>query len=492
MKLSELLPHEGITSNISPAAVEVFGVSVHTKKIKKGDLFIAHRGTRTNPLSLADEILSHGAAAILTERGAEIPPSLALPVFFADDLMQAERCIFDTLCGHPARALRLFAVTGTNGKTTVSKILSHLFNASGIACGYIGTLGASFGNEELNTEESTLTTPTPDVLYPLLKEMKDRGAGAVVMEVSSHALALGRVADLRFACAVFTNLTEDHLDFHKDMESYYLTKRSLFLQSGLAIVNADDEHGERLLSFLTEQGRRACSVGVMADADYCLSELYENGLHSTKYLYRAPYTEFFVEYPLYGAFNAYNTLLAVTAALEAGLCPEEIRRALATVPRPKGRAELLPLSLPFTVIIDYAHTPDAMENIIKATRRLTRGRLFVLFGAGGDREKEKRPLMGRIAEALADFAVLTADNPRTERIEDIFADILSGMRHPDRYTVIPDRATAICYALDRLQTDDTLLLLGKGHEEYVLQGTQYVPFSERDIVERHLKGKGLL
>ncbi|MBQ9736568.1 MAG: UDP-N-acetylmuramoyl-L-alanyl-D-glutamate--2,6-diaminopimelate ligase [Clostridia bacterium] len=492
MKLSTLFPPEGISGTIAPDAVEVFGASVHTDKIKTGDLFIAKRGAHTDPLSLLDTVVERGAAAILTARGTEIPATLPLPVFFAEDLAGASCHVFDALYGYPARSLRLFAVTGTNGKTTVAQILSHLFSASGVPCGYIGTLGASLEGVTLDTAGGTMTTPEPDALFPLLCKMKQRGALAVVMEVSSHALALGRVKTLAFESAIFTNLTEDHLDFHKDMESYYLAKQALFSQSELAVVNVDDAYGERLAAHLADRGGRVCRVGAIQAADYRLSEWYENGLESTKYLYCSPYNEFFVEYPLYGAFNAYNTLLAVTAAIKAGLCPEEIRHALLSLPKPRGRAEVLSLPLPFTVIIDYAHTPDAMEKVIRATRRQTRGKLFVLFGAGGDREKEKRPFMGRIAEELADFAVVSTDNPRSEAREDIFADILSGMSHPDKYTVIPDRAAAICWTLDRMQEDDVLLLLGKGHEEYLIEDGQSVPFSERTVIENYVKRKRLL
>ncbi len=486
MRLSDLLPQTGIRSNHSPEAITVCGVSDHTGRLEKGMLFIAKQGRRTNAVELLQEIEEKGAAAILLAEGAVLPRETDVPCFYASDLPEAEAEIWERYYGNPASKLRIFGVTGTNGKTGTAEFLAHILNESGIPTAYIGTLGTCFKGETLSAESDTMTTPIPSILYRHLRWLLDRGAEAVVMEVSSHAASQGRVRRLCFESLLFTNLTEDHLDYHKTMEAYYLAKRSLFRQARLAIVNRDDDYGERLLSELSIEKR---SIAVIEDADYTVRDLHENGYKSTHYTCVSSFGELPVSYPFFGAFQVYNTLLAIAAALCAGVCPEQVRWALLTLNAPKGRLEVLPTPKGFTVIVDYAHTPDAFEAAIKTVKRRARGRLFVLFGAGGEREQEKRPKMGRIAVALSDHAFITEDNPRSEDPSKIIDDILSGIEAKGSYTVIPDRKQAIERALDTLKAGDTLLLLGKGHEEYIIRGEEKLPFSERQIVHDYLKKK---
>lgn len=486
MRLSDLLPQTGITSSFSPETITVCGVSDHTTGLKQGMLFIAKQGGRTNAANLLQEIEERGAAAILLKEGAVLPRETDIPCFYASDLLEAEAEIWERYYGDPASRLRIFGVTGTNGKTGTAEFLTHILNKSGIPTAYIGTLGTRFKGETLSDVCDTMTTPIPSTLYRHLRRLLDSGAEAVVMEVSSHAASQGRVRRLCFESLLFTNLTEDHLDYHKSMEAYYLAKRSLFGQARLAIVNKDDDYGERLLSELSIEKR---SIAVIESADYTAIDLHENGYESTHYTCVSSFGELPVSYPFFGAFQVYNTLLAIAAALCAGVCPEEVRQALLTLKAPKGRLEVLPTLKNYTVIVDYAHTPDAFEAAIKSVKRRARGRLFVLFGAGGEREQEKRPKMGEIAVALADHAFITEDNPRGEDPSKIISDILSGIKAKSNYTVIPDRKQAIETALDTLKAGDTLLLLGKGHEEYIIRGEKRQPFSERQIVHDYFEKK---
>ena len=486
MKLSDLLPQKGIYSTFSSEKITVSGVCEHTKDLKSGMLFIAKKGEKTDATALLDEIEEKGAAALLLAMGSSLPRETALPCFYAQDLATTEAKIWERYYGDPARKLRIFGVTGTNGKTSTAEFLAHILNESDIPTAYIGTLGIHFGEIVIDTAEDTMTTPPPSVLYKGLRKLVDLGARALVMELSSHAASKKRIPLLEFESIIFTNLSEDHLDYHGTMESYFLAKKSLFAQTRLAIINKDDDYGERLLSELPIE---KLSVAIIEDADYTATDLHENGCESTQYTCVSPFGEAPVFYPFFGAFHVYNTLLAIAAAFSAGLCAEEIRKALFTLKPPKGRLEVLPTGEDYTVIVDYAHTPAAMESAIKAVKQKTRGRLFVLFGAGGEREREKRPKMGRIATSLASHVFITEDNPRNEDPSRIFADILSGIKDRENYSVIPYRVLAIQAALDVLKEGDTLLLLGKGHEEYFLTEKGKIPFSERTIVYEYLKKK---
>ena len=484
MRLSDLLPKEGVFGEYDPSLITVSGVCTHTEKLQKGMLFIAKRGARTDATKLLDKIEEKGAGALLLEENTTLCRETKIPCFYAKNITLTEAKIWERYYGDPAKNLRIFGVTGTNGKTSTAEFLTHIFNTAGIPTAYIGTLGTRFKDTVIASGD-TMTTPPAEALYRTLRELVDLGARALVMEVSSHAASQGRVALLNFESLLFTNLTEDHLDYHGSMENYFIAKRSLFAQAKLAIINKDDDYGQRLLAEFPVKR----SIAVIEDADYTVSDLHENGYESTQYSCVSPSGVFSVSYPFFGSFHVYNTLLATAAALSAGACFEDVRRALSTLKAPKGRLEVLPLNKEYTVIIDYAHTPDAMACAIKSVRRLTRGRLFVVFGAGGEREREKQPQMGHIAVSLATHVFLTEDNPRGEAQAQIFSDILLGIKNNDNYSVIENRADAIRTALDSLVDGDTLLLLGKGHEEYLLIGEEKRFFSEREIVYEHLKEK---
>ena len=486
MKLSDLFFECETEGSEDPKEIEITGVCDHTDDLEEGMLFIAFAGAHTDPLSRLDEIEAKKAAAILLSSEAHRPRKTAIPCFFTKKPEEVLSKIWSRYFKGAERNLRIFGVTGTNGKTSTALILTHLLNVGGIPTAYIGTLGTEFGGKRLFDREDGMTTPSAHRLHERLSALSRMGALAVVLEASSHAIHQKRTAALRFEAAIFTNLTEDHLDYHKTMENYFSCKKALFDQADFAVVNLDDDYGARLFNELSCQ---KASVAVIENADYTATDLHENGLEGTEYQCCTPFGTFAVSYPLFGAFNVYNTLSAIALAVHAGLCPAEIQKGLFTLSKPKGRLEKLPLDEEYSVIIDYAHTPDAMKEAIKAVRRVTQGRLFVLFGAGGDREREKRSEMGRIACALADRVFITEDNPREEAQDGIFRDILQSAKEFSNYTVIKDRKTAIITAQDGLQRGDTLLLLGKGHEEYMIYGREKIPFSEKDIIIGHAREK---
>ncbi len=478
MKLSDLIP-EACSLPASHRSIRIDGISDHTDRIKQGDLFICRKGNHFDPTYLLPIAERKGAVAILAEEGASLP-SMKIPCVYVKNIRRAEANAWRRLYGCPEQGISLIGITGTNGKTSTAMVLSHILTSSDISCGYIGTLGVMLNGHPL-TRFSTdgMTTPPPSLLYPILRHFKEEGVQAVVMEVSSHGLAQERVHGLRFDYALFTNLTEDHLDYHGTFESYFETKKKLFQQADHAVINLDDPYGKRLFE-QASCAKTAC--GVLESASYHVEDLYETEQEGTKYTCCFPAGRFAVHYPLQGAFNVYNTLLAVTTALLFGLCPEQIRPPLLRLPSIPGRMERLKLDAPFSVIIDYAHTPDAMEQVLRSARKITVGKVFVLFGAGGDREREKRGKMGRVAENNADFCFITSDNTRTESPRAILSDILSGMPKKEKRRVISDRRLAIITALSCLKRGDTLLLLGKGHEEYLITKDGKQPFSEKDIV----------
>jgi len=490
LKLSELLYQDEYRSNSDAHKIEIADLCIHTARMQRGDAFLISVGEKFNPLDHLSEMEDAGVAAIILEDGAELPRKTSIPCFYVPDIRLASSVMASRFYGNVHRSLTLIGITGTNGKTSTARILTHILGASGVRTGYIGTLGVYDGEILLEEYcEGEMTTPTPKALFQALSAFAERGITHVVMEISSHALEQKRIAPLHFALGIFTNLSEEHLDYHKTMENYYMAKRKLFAVCEHALINMDDAYGERL--YLEHRGKKS-SFGIINDADFRLTDLYENGTLGTQYTCMVPHAEFSVQTPLVGGFNLYNSLAAASAAILLDLCPAQITNALASLPQICGRMERLDLGCfdaPFSVFIDYAHTPDAIEQSLRCARSFTRGRLLVLMGAGGDREREKRAKMGACAEKFADFVFVTSDNSRSEEPSAIIRDIVSGMRHADKRCIIPDRATAIRVALAMAKKDDTVLLLGKGHEEYIIEKSQKKHFSERAIVFAYLEGK---
>ena len=473
MRLNQLLAGVALTERRA-GDVECSGICYDTRTMEPGCLFVALPGYKTDGHKYIAQALEQGAAAVLCQH----PPEGEGPWLVTPDARAALAAVSANWFGHPARDLTLLAVTGTNGKTTTTYLLKAMLEGVlGARVGLIGTNQNMVGEEVLPAHR---TTPESYEVQQLLREMADAGCTHVVMEASSHALVLHRLDGLRFRAGIFTNLTQDHLDFHGTMEAYRDAKGLLFRQSDTAVLNLDDEAGRYFartvaVPRLTYSERRdeadLTAKNLRLFPDRVEFEAVAAGAISR------------VRLPIPGGFTVYNALGVLTCGLALGLPLADCADALAKAPGVKGRIEVVPVPADFAVIIDYAHTPDALENILTTVRDFTAGRVICLFGCGGDRDRTKRPQMGAIAGSLADVAVVTSDNPRTEEPEAIIRDILPGLEGTAAEVVVePDRRAAIRRALSLAKPDDTVVLAGKGHETYQEVGTRVLHLDEREEV----------
>ncbi|HJU64336.1 MAG TPA: UDP-N-acetylmuramoyl-L-alanyl-D-glutamate--2,6-diaminopimelate ligase [Gemmatimonadaceae bacterium] len=452
----------------------VSGLAEDSRLIAPGALFIAVRGSERDGHEYLGDAQARGAAAAIVEEEHRT----TLPSLVVRDGRLAAALSAGAFYGHPAQSLQLIAVTGTNGKTTTAGILRHLLDESGAArSASIGTLGVLLGSQgETMPGGSGLTTPGPVELQRVLRALVDRGVRAAAMEVSSHSLDQRRVEGLAFAAAVFTNLTHDHLDYHTTMQAYFAAKARLIAHlkpAGVAVVNADDAAWNAL-----PEAPRRVTFGVASPADVSALGVRSGPRGSDLTLVLGDQRHE-LRLPLIGDFNVANALGAGAAAWALGMSGQEVAARLATVPQVPGRLEILHEGP--TVLRDYAHTPDALERALRAIRPFARRKLTVVFGCGGDRDRGKRPVMGAIAAKLADYAILTSDNPRTEDPERILDEIEEGM-NGSRHERVEDRRSAIARAIELSGPDDIVLLAGKGHETYQIRGDTRYPFDEREIV----------
>ena len=472
--LRSRLEQEGLLVRWPAGAPEaVATVSTDSRRVEPGALFAAYRGTVSDGHLYVAEACRSGASLALVEHEVGDAP---LPQAIVRDGRAAAAAAAALCYGDPGGAMELLAVTGTNGKTTTVHLLRHLFGDR-VPAGSIGTLGAIDGQGGVLPGSGSLTTPGPVELQAALAALRDSGVRTVAMEVSSHSLDQDRVARLRFRAAVFTNLTRDHLDYHGDAASYLAAKCKLdeyLSPGGFQIVNADDP----AWGALPPRAERL-SFGIALPADVRAADVEGDG-GGMRFTLAARGATARASVPLPGRFNVENALGAAAAAIALGRCVGEVAGRLASAPQVPGRMERL-CETPCVVVRDFAHTPDALERVLGALRPLTRGRLLVLFGAGGDRDRGKRPLMGAIAARDADLSIVTSDNPRTEDPDRILDDIEAGMG-PTPHLRIVDRRAAILRALSIARPDDLLLLAGKGHETYQVVGHEYLPFDEREIV----------
>ncbi len=475
MKLNQLLEGVELTERKLPQDVQITSVSYDTRTLQPGALFVALSGYKTDGHLYIREALNKGAAAVL----CQVIPDGEGPWLCCENPRQALAVVAANWFGHPGRDMTLFAVTGTNGKTTTTYLLKEVLERCAQAkVGLIGTNRNMIGKESLL---AVRTTPESWEVQELLAKMRDSGCTHVVMEVSSHALILHRVETLQFKAAIFTNLTEDHLDFHGTMGEYRRAKGLLFSQTDLAVLNLDDEAGrhysETVVCAQFTYSENKNEADLTAKNLRLFPDRVEFEALTTGALSR-------VRLPIPGGFSIYNALGVIACALGIGLPLVEAAGALAHVKGVKGRVEVVPVPAPYTVLIDYAHTPDALENILTTVRPLARNRVICLFGCGGDRDRSKRAIMGAIAAELADYVIVTSDNPRTEPPEAIIADILKGMECAKTpYTVENDRRKAIRMALAMGQSGDVILLAGKGHETYQEIGGQKIHLDEREEIE---------
>lgn len=472
MLLSQLLERVELLSPCPPA--EVAGITGDSRKVSTGDVFVCMPGVRVDGHAYARAAAAAGAAAIVAERDTGLPNQV---------LVRDSRAAYSLMCaaffGYPADRLPIIGVTGTNGKTTTCFVLKEILEHAGFRTGLIGTVWNMIGSKRL---KSSLTTPDAFELQSLFAEMLREGCAYCVMEVSSQALAQGRVAGVAFRCAAFTNLSEDHLDYHHNIENYLAAKQILFTQTASAVVNLDDDYAPEILAACKSQ---ATTFSTQRDeADFTAKSIRATQ-RSVEYVLVGKNLIGRVHFPVPGLFSVYNSMCASVCALELGVGLDTVIQAVSASAGVPGRMEVLKTDTPFTVIIDYAHTPDGLDKVLGELRSSVRGKLIAVFGCGGDRDKKKRPIMGKIAFRRSDVMIVTSDNPRTEDPGSIIADIVAGIDvNADKPQVIieADRTRAIAAALRMAGPGDAVVLAGKGHETYQILNSGTIDYDEREKV----------
>ena len=478
MKLAQLLSDIRVLKTNVDLHTEVENIVYDSRKVTPGSLFVAVSGFVTDGNKYIPMALEKGAVAVVTAT----EPCGDVPYVLVESDRRALAQLGANFFGHPARSMQMIGITGTNGKTSSTLLLKHILEVTrGAKVGLIGTMANMIGEEIVPTER---TTPESFDLQALFARMRDAGCSYVIMEVSSHAISLERVSGLEFAVGAFTNLTEDHLDFHKTMENYCDAKAQLFANSQKCVANCDDPWYSRICAqaktpVLSTSAKKA--AGLYAKN----AKLLSDGVSFTAVF---DGQEQQITLPIPGNFTVYNALTVLGCALQLGIGLQESAEALKTAQGVKGRVEVVPTpDKPYTVLVDYAHTPDGLENVLSSVKDFCKGRLIAVFGCGGDRDPIKRPIMGKIGVQIADIAIITSDNPRTEEPMAIIEDILAGVKGFQNYEVIENRPAAIRHAMDIAQKDDIIVLAGKGHETYQeIHGIKH-HLDEREVVAAYLE-----
>lgn len=481
MKLIDIL--KGVKCEIKgDPNIDISGVCYDSRKAKKKYLFIAIKGFKTDGIFYVEEAIKNGAVAVVADR--EIKEYPGITTVLVEDARATMAKIASNFYNNPTSKLTLIGVTGTNGKTSVTYMLKAILERQNNKVGLVGTIQNMIGDEVI---PSVHTTPESLDLQELFSIMVNKGVKYVVMEVSSHSLALNRVDECEFDIAIFTNLSQDHLDFHQNMEEYAKTKSKLFKMAKRAsVINIDDKYS----SMMIESSKAKVLTYGIEDFAYVMAKDIRNSLDGVKFKVQIEDKKEEMSLKIPGLFNVYNALAAITVADFLGISLRSVREALSQV-TVKGRFEPVETGKDFYVFIDYAHTPDGIQNIMEALKEYKTGRKILLFGAGGDRDKTKRPLMGEVAGKYADFCILTSDNPRSEDPREIILQIEEGIKKTNcPYVVIENRKEAIRYALTNAQKDDVIILAGKGHETYQIIGNKVIPFDEREIVKEILSEGG--
>ncbi|MBI5231995.1 MAG: UDP-N-acetylmuramoyl-L-alanyl-D-glutamate--2,6-diaminopimelate ligase [Coriobacteriales bacterium] len=458
--------------------VDVTGVAYRSSAVEPGHVFVCVPGFSHDGHSYAADAVARGAAALIVQRPL---PELAVPQFQVEDARSALAIVSDAYHDHPSRSLKVVGITGTNGKTTSVYLVDSILRQAGLKTGFVGTVETRIGDER---QPAGRTTPESADISALLAKMRDEGVAAVTMEVSSHAIDLHRADAIRFACVAFTNLTQDHLDYHHTLEEYYSVKKRLFthFDVGARVSNVDDPLGRDLAHTVADTLKigRAEEADVRAIDEDCDSA-------GTTFTMITPKGDRRLRIPLPGAYNVSNALLAAGCALQLGIDLEHIGAGLESAPQVPGRLERVDCGQDFTVFVDYAHTPDSLEKAAQAVRAVTSGRTVVVFGCGGDRDPEKRALMGRAAGENADLTIVTSDNPRSEDPVGIILQIEDGLRGTGaRYEVEVDRRSAIARAFACAGRGDSVLIAGKGHEDYQIFADRTIHFDDREVAREVL------
>lgn len=486
MKLQELLSHLQPLTPFTGENPEITSIENDNRKVQNGSLFICIKGYTVDGHDFAEAAAASGAVAVLAER----PLELAVPVILVKNTSRAMAVLADAFYGQPTKKLQLIGITGTNGKTTTSHLIEKILADAGKKTGLIGTMYTKIGSEKFETKN---TTPESLTLQKTFKQMTEAGVESAVMEVSSHALDMGRVHGCDYDIAVFTNLTQDHLDYHHTMEDYKRAKSLLFSQLGntydlrhpkFAILNADDEASEL---YQKSTAAHIITYGIDRTADINAVNIRMTAA-GTSFDLVTPGGNYPLKIQLIGKFSVYNVLASVAAALASGVSIESIIRSLEEVEGVSGRFELVNAGQDFTVIVDYAHTPDSLENVLKTVRQFAQKNIYVVVGCGGDRDRTKRPIMAQIACQYATDPVFTSDNPRSEDPLSILKEMEEGVKG-EEYIVVPDRKEAITLAVNQASAGDVILIAGKGHETYQIIGNKVYDFDDRLVAKEAIEKK---
>jgi UDP-N-acetylmuramoyl-L-alanyl-D-glutamate--2,6-diaminopimelate ligase len=492
MKLSNIL--EAIKKNGHPemrvagdTGINVSGITHDSRAVGHGFIFVALPGKHTHGKEFIGEAVKKGAVAVLSD-GVYTDKAASL---VSDNIRHTMALIASALYSSPDSSLTMIGITGTNGKTTISYFLEHILNGASLPCGVIGTVNYRFGSKSI---EAPNTTPESSEVYRILDQMVSGGCKACVMEVSSHALMLERVQAIEFDIAIFTNLTREHLDFHRTMDEYFLAKARLFTglkpvkkrNTKYAIINVDDPYGKKLVRMAG--GADVITYGIDEKADVSARKLKVTS-RANEFVLSTPLGKKKVTIGHIGKHNVYNALAAVAAALSAGVPFEKAAGLIESAPGAPGRLEKIDLGQPYIVLVDFAHTGDALENVLNAVHKIKSNRIITVFGCGGDRDRTKRPVMGEIATRLSDYVLVTSDNPRSEDPERIALDIEVGIRkhHRNNYQVIVDREQAIAQAIAMAEKDDIILIAGKGHETYQIIGDAKIHFNDVETAKKYIE-----
>ena len=480
MKLSELLKDVKVEKIIGNSELNISGITFDSRAVKAGYMFICIPGFKVDGHDFAAEAIDKGAVAILAEHSIE---GVGATTVIVKNARLETSTIASNFYDHPDKKLKVIGITGTNGKTTTTYLIKSIIENTGKTVGLIGTNQNLIGKTVIPSHH---TTPDFIELMDLLNQMVEEGAEYAVMEVSSHSLALNRVSACSFEVGAFTNITQDHLDFHKTMENYLEAKSKLFELCRIGVINNDSDAAEYLIN--KAQNCKTLTYGKNNPSDIKAENVNLRG-NGIDFDLNCGGEKIKIDLAIPGEFSVYNALTAISCCIGLGFSLEEIADGLRTAEGVKGRIEVVKTNKDYTVIIDYAHTPDGLFNIINTIRGFAKGRVITLFGCGGDRDKAKRPIMGEIAGKLSDFCIVTSDNPRSEKPSDIIVDILSGISGTGcDYAVVENRFDAIEFALDHAEKDDIILLAGKGHETYQVLNDRVIEFDEREIVLKLVGG----
>ncbi len=463
---------------------DISGITEDSRKVKDGFMFCAIKGERVDGNKYIQSALLAGAVCIVTD----MPVEEDVPFVLVSDARGVFSRLLANFYSHPEKSFKIkVGITGTNGKTSTSIMLKSIYENAGYKVGLIGTMKYLVGDKEYDSESqgNHLTTPDPENFWALLHVMRQEKVEVLIMEVSSHALQMEKVGDIHFTVGIFTNLTQDHLDFHKSIEAYRDAKAKLFSKCDIALINDDDPFADFMKKSAVGEVKTYSQDNI--NSDFNAKNVRYNGAEGIDYVFLAKELIFRLFVGIPGKFTAYNSLAAASCAILTGVASETVAEGLLKVRRVDGRVDRVDIKAPFSVIIDFAHTPDAMENVLDTVRGFAKGRIITLFGCGGDRDATKRPIMCSIACDKSDVVIVTSDNSRTEDKEKIIDDIMQGAHKNREIYRITDRRDAIRFAMDKAEKDDIVLLLGKGHEEYEIDKDGKHHFSEREEVEKYFE-----